>query len=370
MMFRQFLIAAVLAAGCSAACAAEADVDALLAKAGVDIAAPMAATPQIADTPVADTLTVPTLRASVNVSSDVVRIGDLVDNAGTAAQIAVYRAPDLGTTGSLPTAQVLATLRTYQVIGVDTKGLNEISVTRLARSFASKDIEQQVARALERHNGLGDAANLSINFDRDLRVLQLDASNTGDLRTSYARYDARNGRFDVMFEITNTNSAVPTRLRFTGTAVEMVDAAVVVRAVELNEVLRSSDVVVEHRPKAEIGNDPASRDRAVGMKARRALRAGQPLRLADLAKPDWVQRDQTVTLTYQTDGIFLTIRAKALDSGSDGDTVSVINTQSKRTVQGVVTGPGQVSVTIVTPQPVTTAAIAPDVNPTEAQKAE
>ena len=88
-----------------------------------------------------------------------VRIGDIIDNAGTAAQIAIYRAPDLGTTGSLPTAQVLPALRAHQVIGVDTRDIKEISVTRLARTIESKDIELQVARALEHRNGLGDAAN-------------------------------------------------------------------------------------------------------------------------------------------------------------------------------------------------------------------
>ncbi len=36
-----------------------------------------------------DTMAAPVLRASVNVTSDVVRVGDLVDNAGPAAQIAV-----------------------------------------------------------------------------------------------------------------------------------------------------------------------------------------------------------------------------------------------------------------------------------------
>ena len=59
----------------------------------------------------------------------------------TAAQIAIYRAPDLGTTGSLPTAQVISALRAHQVIGVDTKDLREISVTRLARTLDAKDIE-------------------------------------------------------------------------------------------------------------------------------------------------------------------------------------------------------------------------------------
>ena len=57
----------------------------------------------------------------------------------------------------------------------------------------------------------------------------------------------------------------------------------------------------------------AARDRAVGMQARRQLRAGQALRVADLAKPDLVQRDQSVTLIYETAGLYLTMRGKALE---------------------------------------------------------
>ena len=52
----------------------------------------------------------PCFAPTSRVSGDVVRIGDVIDNAGTAAQIAIYRAPDLGTTGTLPTAQVLSSV--------------------------------------------------------------------------------------------------------------------------------------------------------------------------------------------------------------------------------------------------------------------
>jgi flagella basal body P-ring formation protein FlgA len=82
------------------------------------------------------------------------------------------------------------------------------------------------------------------------------------------------------------------------------------------------------------------------------MRAGQPLRAIDLAKPDLVQRDQAVTLIYQTAGIYLTTRGKALDSGTEGDVVSVLNPQSKRTVTGVVTGRSQVTIQVASPQPV------------------
>jgi flagella basal body P-ring formation protein FlgA len=318
----------------------------------------------------AEIIAAPVLRAAINVTGDLVRIGDVVDNAGTAAQIAIYRAPDLGTTGSLPTAQVLATLRAHQVIGVDTKDLKSISVTRLARTLDSKDIELQVARALERRNGLGDAANLSLTFDRDVQTVQLDASNSGTMQPAAVRYEPRSGRFDVSLEIANDASSAPARLRFTGTAIETVDAAVLARGLERNEILKSSDVLIERRPKSEVGSDVASRDGAVGMQARRQLRAGQALRTADLTKPDLVTRDQNVTLIYESSGLYLTIRGKALEGGTEGDVVNVLNLQSKRTVSGIVVGRGQVSVAISTPRlpaaadaPVTTGAAEPAAAP-------
>lgn len=286
----------------------------------------------------------PVLRADVQVSGDLVRIGDVVDNAGSAAQIAIYRAPDLGTTGSLPVAQVLNTLRAHHVIGVDTRDLREISITRLARTLEGRDIELQVARALERRNGLGDAANLTLTFDREPGDVRLDAGFTGGMQAAIARYDSRNGRFDVTLEIGNENGAAA-KLRFTGTAIETVEAAVLARTIERNEVLKSSDVMVERRPKAEVGTDPAARDRAVGMQARRQLRAGQALRSADLVKPDLVHRDQNVILIYEAPGIYITMRGKALENGTEGDVVNVMNLQSKRTLSGTVTGRGQVSIT-------------------------
>jgi flagella basal body P-ring formation protein FlgA len=296
-----------------------------------------------------DVIAGPVLRDSVTVSGELVRIGDVIDNAGSAAQIAIYRAPDLGTTGSVPTATILSALRAHQVIGVDTRGISVVAVTRLARTLERTDIEQQIARALEHRNGLGDAANLSLTFDRDPQTLQLDAANTGALNPVAARVDARSNRFDVTFEIAN-DAGAPTKLRYTGTAVETVEAAVLTRNVERNEVLKATDVIVERRPKAEVGADPASRDRAVGMQARRQLRAGQAVKVADLSKPDLVSRDQNVTLIYESVGLYLTVRGKALESGTEGDVVNVLNLQSKRTVSAVVIGRGQVSVSAPAPR--------------------
>jgi len=319
---------------------------ALLLAAALLAATPVTAFAQASE----DVIAVPVLRATVTVESDVVRIGDVIDNAGTSAQIAIYRAPDLGTTGSLPTSQLIAALQAHQVIGVDTRDIKAVSVTRLSRTIEGKEIELAIAHMLEHRSGLGDAANLSLTFDRDVGDVRLEASNTGSLQPIAVRFEPRNGRFDVSFEVANENNTMPARLRFTGIAIETVEAAVLTRNVERSDVLKSSDVMTERRPKAEVGGDAAIRNRAVGMQMRRQLRAGQALKVADLVKPDLVQRDDNVTLIFESTGLYLTIRGKALEAGTEGDVVNVLNLQSKRTVTGVVVGRGQVAISVATPR--------------------
>jgi flagella basal body P-ring formation protein FlgA len=297
-----------------------------------------------------DVIATPVLRAQVTVEGDIVRVGDMIENAGTASQIAIYRSPDLGTTGTLPTAQVISTLQAHQVIGVDTRDIKSVAVTRLARTLESKEIESQVARAIEHRSGLGDAANLSLTFDRDVQDVRLEAWNNGSLQPASVRYEPRSGRFDVSFEIANDTNNNRTKLRFTGIAIEMLEAAILTRNVERGDVLKASDVVTERRPKAEVGSDAAPRVRAVGMQMRKGLRAGQPLRVADLGKPDLVQKDDNVTLIYEAAGIYLTARGKAIDNGTEGDTVTVLNLQSKRTITGTVVGRDQVTIAIAMPR--------------------
>ncbi len=286
----------------------------------------------------------PALRAEVLVSSDIVRIGDLVENAGASARIAVYRAPDPGTTGTLPVAQVLDVLRNYQLFGVDTRDLQTVAITRNARTISTREIEAEIARALAQQGGIGDAADIALTFDREPRPLQLDAAMTAPLRAIATRRDPRSARFDVTFEIAGAANNAPVRLRYTGTAVETVETAVLTRTVERGEVLKAGDVAMERRPRTEVGPETFPAERAQGLQARRTLRLGQPLKQADLGKADLVQKDQPVMLIYEAPGLYLTMRGKTLDNGAEGDTVNVLNLQSKRTVTGIVIGPGRVSI--------------------------
>jgi flagella basal body P-ring formation protein FlgA len=305
----------------------------------------------------AETAPAPKLHELVTVASDIVRIGDLVENAGAAASVAVFRAPDLGQTGTVQVARIAEALRPHALNGLDTAGLDEVVVTRLSRAIAGREIVDRLTRAFAGRFGLGDAERLSVTLDREVRVMHVEAWATAELAIARMQVDPRSGRFDVTLELPGSAAARRLPLRFTGAVAETVEAATLTRTIKRGEVIRASDVQIERRPKAEAGGDALAVEQAVGLAATRPLRAGQVMRSADLAYPQVIQRNEIVTILFQAPGITLTVRGKALEAGAVGDIVSVHNAQSNRTVQGTVAGPGRV--TVAAAIPFTAAAVVP-----------
>jgi flagella basal body P-ring formation protein FlgA len=295
--------------------------------------------------------TTPTLRRVATVTSDVVRIGDLVDDAGASASVPIFRSPDIGTTGTVAVVQVLQALRSHDLSDVKTNGISAIEVTRSGRAISKKDIEARIVRSLGAQFRSTDAKNIDVFFDRDVQPIYVEPSVTADLQITNAYFDPRSGRFDITIEIPGSSFTRHASLHYTGTMIEMAETAVLTRSLARSELVKNPDIALVRKPKADLKSDTiGTLDHLVGMEARNAIPAGQPLRQSDLVKPDRIKRDESITLIYEVPGILLTCRGKALESGADGDVISVLNVQSKRTVQGTVTGPGRVTIAVTTAQ--------------------
>jgi flagella basal body P-ring formation protein FlgA len=303
-----------------------------------------------AQSPAAPDQARPLLRSDAIVTGDIVRIGDLVEHAGIVANVPIFRAPDLGSTGTVPVDAVLEAVRAHALIGLDTGGLNEVVVTRASRSIPAKDIEDGVAKTLSAKFGLGAAKNIAVNFEHELREIYVEPNAKGEPRVARINFDARSGRFDVTLDMP-TGPGNRGMLRLSGRAIATADVVILLRPVERGGLIRDADVQIDRRPRSEIERDIVTdRDQAVGLAARNGLQAGRPLRAADLMKPELVQRNETVTLVYEVPGIVLTVRGKAAEGGAEGDVISVLNEQSKRTVQGVVVGPGRIVISTGSPR--------------------
>ena len=122
-----------------------------------------------------------------------------------------------------------------------------------------------------------------------------------------------------------------------------VDVLTWARSIAAGEMVQPADVVwgKAAMAPADAATDP---DAVVGMAARRALRAGAVVAGRDVAAPQVIKANETVTLTYDNQGVSLALQAKALSGGAVGETINVQNVTSKKTVTAVVTGPGQAAV--------------------------
>ena len=313
-------------------------------QAATPAAAPAPVVPAAALLPVVQESTEPSgpaLKPEVTVTGDIVRIGDLVENAGAVADVAIFRAPDLGQTGSVSAASVRDAVRPHHIVSLDTRGLAAVQVTRASRAVAPKEIEARLVRALVGQSGLSNVNDLAASFDNEVRTLHIEPD--AELGVARLTFDQRTRRFEAMLDLPTATSRRPV-LRLTGTLVETAETVITLRAIALGQVIKSSDVMIERRPKTEV----IAVEDVVGFAAKRALKPGQVIRAGDVMKQELVVRNDTVTIFYEAPGIVLTIQGKALDSGSMGDVVNVLNIQSKRTIQATVSGPGRVNVTAKT----------------------
>ena len=112
------------------------------------------------------------------------------------------------------------------------------------------------------------------------------------------------------------------------------------RNVNAGDLLAASDFIWSDEAVAP-GDAPSDADAVIGKAARRPLRAGAAVGLHDLAAARVVKRDELVSVAFEDGGISLVLQAKALGDAGVGDTLQLVNIQSKKTLEAVVTGPGK-----------------------------
>lgn len=120
---------------------------------------------------------------------------------------------------------------------------------------------------------------------------------------------------------------------------------VAARALTRGEPILAADVHDEERPLADLhGASPVDPNTPDGLQARRNLRPGDPLTLASVEIPPLVISGRRVVIRFKTRGIELRAAGIARKSGRRGDTIQVVNLDSRRTLEARVSGPGAVEV--------------------------
>lgn len=74
----------------------------------------------------------------------------------------------------------------------------------------------------------------------------------------------------------------------------------------------------------------------IGYEIRVAVYAGQPIRAEDVVPPTVIERNQRVMVAYRKGGLTILAEGRALGRGGIGDTIRVMNSGSKMTVDATI----------------------------------
>jgi flagella basal body P-ring formation protein FlgA len=289
------------------------------------------------------------LKTDLTLSRDIVGFGDLITGLSPQdAALPAFRAPALGETGTIQVSRIIEAAVKHGLLrdpqDLDSQGVAQVVVTRAARRITGLDVEAAVKSALLERFGF-DGRAFALLLDGGAPSVVVEPELTGDLAALDLNYDARSRR--ITGRLTMPGSAA-TRLkpvRVSGQLVETVEAVVPLRTIARGETLKASDVTIERRPRDAQFNDVIGEAKAaVGKVAKRMLVAGSVLRSGDVQREEIVGRGDIVTILYEARGVAISMRGRANEAGAIGDVISITNPQSKRVLQGTVTGPGRVNV--------------------------
>lgn len=283
----------------------------------------------------------PTLKAEINVETDVVTIGDLFENAGARAAVPLFRAPDLGRSGSVRADLVVTAATNAGLADIERSGVVQVSVARPSRVVSPAEIVDTVKTAIAATLAV-PPHRLDLSFDlspeavdtapRSARPLELASLNVGPDRRFVATL-----AFD--------QGAIRPRVRLTGIAVEMVEVVAATRTLSRGDVVAENDLVISRIPARQaIAGAATTAAEIVGLSPRRSVPAGQPLIPGDFSAPILVNRGDMVHIVYRSGALSLSADGRALASGAKGSTISVMNLSSNRVIDGVVNAAGTVEV--------------------------
>ncbi len=283
----------------------------------------------------------PAPRPLVLTEDGVLRLGELFENAGDAAQAVVGAAPAPGRRMMLDAAQLSAIARRHGLAWRPLSGEERSIVERPGRPLPREEIEILLREELVRL-GMDPEAELELP---GFAPPSVPLGILPQVMLEAAHYDAATRRFAATLVVTADGMA-GWRGRLTGRALPTVPVVVATRRLAVGDVIAAGDLR-ETRQRAERVR-PGTAQRAqevMGRQLRRPIAANLPYLLVDLVAPTIVAKNQPVLMVLEGPGLALTAQGRAMEAAARGERVPVMNLASRSVVEAEVIAPGRVRVT-------------------------
>jgi flagellar basal body P-ring formation protein FlgA len=283
------------------------------------------------------------LRTTVSVAADVVRLGDLFGESGETSTFVVAKSPPPGERLVLSAGQLETLAERGGLKWTTDNRFLRSTVTRQARTIDTEEITAKVIAAL-RAEGLEESWRIALGRNDVTAQVALDEDQP--VRVSNTRFSLHSKRFSTVLEVPRGADNAE-RKQITGNIFQVIKVPVPAHRMQRGDIIGDRDLDYISIPREKVGRTVLlDKSRIVGKEVRRLLTNGKPIRAGDIRPPVIVEKGTLVTIVLQTNRMRISARGKALQDGAAGETVRVLNTRSRQTVEGVVASHNRVVLTM------------------------
>lgn len=290
------------------------------------------------------------LNAAVTVDSDVIVLGDLFQGAGEKAGTVVAYAPIPGKRAVFDARWLVRAASVYKLDWKPRTRAVQVVVERKTTIIGREEIETRLSQALFDAGETGAGEELQVQISNRMLRFYLPGDKADGIGIEDMNYDSISGRFAAIVRLPE-NDPAGVRHRITGRVHKMIRVPVLAERLLGGEVITEQNIKEVLLPARKVQrNVITDRSQILGLTPKRGLAAGRLIRSSDIQAPVLVPRRGLVTILLRHNNMTLTAQGRALENGSKGHVVRVLNTQSNKTIQAVVSGAGLVTVNLGNPE--------------------
>ncbi len=283
------------------------------------------------------------LKTNIEVSREHVRLGDIFSGLNEEQDKTVIApSPALGKSAVLTSEWLQEIAKKNKLDWKDEEKNASVNLKRLSDKITKEEVETFLMDILSKKDIPQNAALLIRNEGLPI-LIPLNAQ--WELKEQNAQYDTLYQTFKAEVDLYLEGKKKETLL-FSGKVEVFVEIPVARHNLSSGQIIRKEDLYMKSvlqgvgRRKIEV----TLPEDLIGKELKRSIRETLPMTDKDVRDQVMVSKGKTITLNFSKGGILLSAQGKALESGGLGDSVRVMNTQSKSVVQGTVTGPETVSI--------------------------
>ncbi len=272
-----------------------------------------------------------TLRSDTEVNRPTVKLSDVFDQLPDGIDCDIARAPAPGKNITYNVNVLTHLAQQYKLDWQPQNISDHTTITTAATKLTADDIRGTV---IEKIKALDIKGDIDVMFDNRTLGVMLPADRPPNFILNNFSFDETNRRFRS--DLIADGFSGPVNLAVSGRIVVRKNIPVLVRRLESGSMIGSTDIDWVSIPEERLSGIVTNAEQLIGFELRRDADANQPVRESDVMPPRLVARGTLVTMKIETPVMTVTAQGRALQDGKRGDVVRITNTQSNRTVEGIV----------------------------------